>query len=115
MSEYNRENYEHTQAELTDAEQRERNRVDDLLSTPTWEKLPVITYQAANEVLEYFRGKTLEQVTQRLRRLETQAQGEAVEINHQYQSLVLEVELGASALARAMQRLKEFETKVLDF
>jgi hypothetical protein len=82
---YSKERYERAQGELEGALSRDAGRLGQREQASEFEKLPDITYQHVADVLDYLRGRTVEQTNKKLSRLREQAHGEALELKKHHE------------------------------
>jgi len=110
---YSREKYEGEQANLD----RAANHDDDpqRYSTEASEigKFADITYESVRNAFDYLRGRTSEQVKNRLDKLYNEAHTEALELNKQHESLQSDVLAAWSSFVHSVERIQSFESELL--
>ena|ERR1700693_796745 len=110
---YSKENYERAQSELEKAQGRDAERLRQREQASEFEKLPDITYQHVTDVIEYLRGKSVEQANKKLSELHDQAQDEALELKRRHELLTGTVVQAWSSFAQSVDQLKRFEAELL--
>jgi len=78
-----------------------------------YEKLPVMTFQAASHLLDFVKGKTREQVERRLQRIYSESHDEALDLDRRHKALVDNVVQASSTLDKAVRALSDFEQTIL--
>jgi hypothetical protein len=109
---YSKENYERVEGELEGAQNRDAERLRQREQASEFGKLSDITYQHVAGVLDYLRGKSVEQASKKLSELHGQAHDEALELKTRHEMLAGEVAQAWSSFAQSVDRLKRFESEL---